>query len=65
MRVIAAQDIAHLTHVLQVLEAIGDMAVIGGGSISLEMADECRKSDGLIFLSQLCNSFVTIFVICN
>jgi NAD(P)H-nitrite reductase large subunit len=65
VRVIAAQDVAHPTYILQVLEAACHAVIIGGGLVGLEMADECRKSDGPVFLSQLCNSFVTMSVIIN
>lgn len=37
------KDVAHLAHLLEVVEESRDVVVIGGGFIELEMADECRK----------------------
>jgi pyruvate/2-oxoglutarate dehydrogenase complex dihydrolipoamide dehydrogenase (E3) component len=41
------KDVTHLAHLMEVLDGAHDVVVIGGGFIGLEMADECRKLDGL------------------
>lgn len=41
------KDVAYLGHLLEVLNEVHDVVIIGGGFIGLEMADECRKLDGL------------------
>jgi NADPH-dependent 2,4-dienoyl-CoA reductase/sulfur reductase-like enzyme len=41
------KDVGYLAHLLEVLNGAQDVVIIGGGFIGLEMADECRKLDGL------------------
>jgi NADPH-dependent 2,4-dienoyl-CoA reductase/sulfur reductase-like enzyme len=41
------KDVTYLSNLLQRLNGIHDVVIIGGGFIGLEMADECRKLDGL------------------
>jgi NADPH-dependent 2,4-dienoyl-CoA reductase/sulfur reductase-like enzyme len=41
------KDVGFLAHLLEVLRGAHDVVIIGGGFIGLEMADECRKLDGL------------------
>jgi len=38
------KDVAHLTHMQEALKGVSDLAVIGGGFIGVEFADECKKS---------------------
>jgi NADH oxidase (H2O2-forming) len=41
------KDVGYLGRLLEVLREAQDVVIIGGGFIGLEMADECRKLDGL------------------
>ncbi len=41
------KDVGYLTNLLEVLKEAQDVVIIGGGFIGLEMADECRKLNGL------------------
>ena len=41
------KDVGHLTRLLETLKDAHDVVIIGGGFIGLEMADECRKLNGL------------------
>jgi NADPH-dependent 2,4-dienoyl-CoA reductase/sulfur reductase-like enzyme len=41
------KDVGFLAHLLESLKEAHDVVIIGGGFIGLEMADECRKLNGL------------------
>ena len=41
------KDVGHLTGILETLKDAHDVVIIGGGFIGMEMADECRKLNGL------------------
>ncbi len=41
------KDVGYLDHLLETLKDAQDVVIIGGGFIGLEMADECRKLNGL------------------
>jgi len=38
------KDVAHLSHMQEVLKGVSDLVVIGGGFIGVEFADECKKT---------------------
>ena len=38
------KDVAHLSHMQEILKGVSDLVVIGGGFIGVEFADECNKS---------------------
>jgi NADPH-dependent 2,4-dienoyl-CoA reductase/sulfur reductase-like enzyme len=40
---IAKKDVAYLRNMLDVMEGVKDVVIIGGGFIGVEFADECRK----------------------